>query len=1133
MKTLLLGNGVVSLDDVHPYQNISLTPEAAFDDLTRLAASICQTLIALLCLIDTKRRWLKSQVGLDPSSAQAYLALCTETILQPESWDSRVLVVEDVLADRRFANQELVKSQTSVRFYAAAPLVTPQGLVLGILAVMDRVPRSLSLTQQQALAALSTQAIAQLELRKDLSNPQGGGKKRQLLRKAPKAIERDVAALAHSMLPEAAIGLKSRYQEAIESALEKTLLVAITDRRGTIKYVNDAFCQTSKYSREELLGKDHRLMNSGCHSLDFFKQMWATIRKGNVWKGEIKNRAKDGSFYWVSTAIVPILNAWGKPDEYVSICQDITEHMRMKEERLTQVGHQTDRFFTLSPDLMCILGFEGNFQQVNPAFEKILSYTPEELLSTSFLDRVHPEDKAATQAELEKLTQITASINIENRYRCRDGSYKWLAWTLCGQVEEGVLYAIGRELAKKPSVKSTLLERGSERATALTHLSTLEADVGTALGQSSTLSESLQRCTEAIVQHLDVIGAGIWTVDSAAGGAETLLPLDLQASAGRLLPANAFPAHVPPSHHLIGAIAQTKQPLSTQLSSQGRQVGIGSTTFSGFPLIVESRLVGVMALHSHHRLSKVVHNVLDWVTNVIAIAIDRAWGRDELLTHREALLCRLANQIRHFPGLDTILNTAVTEVRSLLDVDCCHFLWYFSEPDRSILSVTHEACNPGLPSLLGERLPPRLEGLAEIVSQQKTLRINDVSQATELDSDTRSLLIDWGLVSALLLPLKTHTGQLGAIACIHYKGSRQWSDPEVELLQAVVDQLAIAIEQAELFASTRAAALAAQTQAHHLELALQDLEQTEAWLIQTEKMSGLGQMVAGVAHEINNPVNFITGNLSHAHNYIQDLLDLIHYYQQYYPNPVPEIQEFIEEIDLEFLIEDLPKILSSMKMGANRINEIVLSLRNFSRLDDTEMKPINLHEGIDSTLLILHNRMKPAGNFPGIEVIKEYGNLPPVECYAGQINQVFMNIISNAIDALENLRTQQTQPISREEVPENGRVQNPDDSTAATVRERTMPAAPTIWIHTEMVDNNQVLIRIRDNGAGMEQSVVNRLFDPFFTTKPVGKGTGLGLSISYQIVVERHRGSLKCISEPGQGAEFLIQIPVKGLDTEN
>jgi signal transduction histidine kinase len=276
-------------------------------------------------------------------------------------------------------------------------------------------------------------------------------------------------------------------------------------------------------------------------------------------------------------------------------------------------------------------------------------------------------------------------------------------------------------------------------------------------------------------------------------------------------------------------------------------------------------------------------------------------------------------------------------------------------------------------------------------------------------------------------------------------------------------------------------------------------------------MSSIGQMVAGIAHEINNPVSFITGNLCHATHYIEDLLNLIESYQQHYPNPDPSIQEQIEEIDLEFLVEDLPKILSSMQMGADRIHEIVLSLRNFSRLDEAEMKPVNIHEGIDSTLLILHNRLKASGSNPGITIIKEYSNLPPVMCYAGQLNQVFMNIISNAIDALENqpeprqitIRTEVLNTRNCEESQEEGLSSTPDTVTS-----------------------NDVVIRIRDNGSGMPQNVIRHLFEPFFTTKPVGKGTGLGLSISNQIVVEKHGGILKCLSEPGEGAEFWIQIPI-------
>ena len=270
-------------------------------------------------------------------------------------------------------------------------------------------------------------------------------------------------------------------------------------------------------------------------------------------------------------------------------------------------------------------------------------------------------------------------------------------------------------------------------------------------------------------------------------------------------------------------------------------------------------------------------------------------------------------------------------------------------------------------------------------------------------------------------------------------------------------------------------------------------------------MSSLGQLVAGVAHEINNPVSFIYGNLSHASGYIHDLLGLIQRYQQHYPNPKPDIQLEIESIDLDFLVEDLPKILDSMRVGAERICEIVYSLRNFSRVAEAEMKAVDIHEGLDSTLVILQNRLKASGKHPKIEVIKEYGNLPTVECYAGLLNQVFMNLLTNAIDAID----EQNQTRTPEEV-----YANPS----------------TIRVRTEGLDNDRVAIRIADNGPGMTEQVKTRLFDPFFTTKPVGAGTGLGLSISYQIVVEKHRGQLYCFSELSKGTEFVIQIPRSQID---
>ncbi|PSB29085.1 PAS domain S-box protein [Stenomitos frigidus] len=292
------------------------------------------------------------------------------------------------------------------------------------------------------------------------------------------------------------------------------------------------------------------------------------------------------------------------------------------------------------------------------------------------------------------------------------------------------------------------------------------------------------------------------------------------------------------------------------------------------------------------------------------------------------------------------------------------------------------------------------------------------------------------------------------------------------------------------------------------ETALQTLQQTQGQLIQAEKMSGLGQLVAGVAHEINNPVNFIYGNLTHTAEYTHDLLELAQLYQQKYAVPDAQIDEKLAQMDFAFMIEDLPKMLSSMKVGADRIRQIVLSLRNFSRLDEAEMKPVDIHEGIDSTLMILQSRLKATADHPAIEIVKDYGALPLVECYAGQLNQVFMNILANAIDALDGYNKQRSVPSAQRE------------PSQITIRTKLV----TDKHQTNHV--NRVAIQIQDNGPGMTALVQQQLFNPFFTTKPTGKGTGLGLSISYQIVVDKHHGSLHCVSQPGQGSEFWLKIPV-------
>ena len=299
--------------------------------------------------------------------------------------------------------------------------------------------------------------------------------------------------------------------------------------------------------------------------------------------------------------------------------------------------------------------------------------------------------------------------------------------------------------------------------------------------------------------------------------------------------------------------------------------------------------------------------------------------------------------------------------------------------------------------------------------------------------------------------------------------------------------------QVQLYEQIRDRAFVSSQQAQQLSKTLKELQNTQAQLIHTEKMSSLGQLVAGVAHEINNPANFIHANLNHASVYSQDILDLLKLYQQTYPNPTPEISDRAQELDIEFLAEDLPKLMASMQVGTKRIRQIVLSLRNFSRLDEAEMKFVDINEGLDNTLMILNHRLTATPNQPEIQIVKKYGDLPLVECYAGQLNQVFMNILVNAIDAIE---------------------------------ESLVKNEGQIRIHTEFTDEKQAIIKISDNGIGMSEEVTQRVFDYMFTTKPVGKGIGLGMAIAYQIVVDKHQGTIEVDSTPGLGTEFTICIPL-------
>ncbi|QLE44912.1 PAS domain S-box protein [Nostoc sp. C052] len=773
------------------------------------------------------------------------------------------------------------------------------------------------------------------------------------------------------------------------------------------------------------------------------------------------------------------------------------------------------------------LTLEGIFSYVSPNWTEIFGHEVVEVEGKSFIPFIHPDDVHICTDYFQRiLTTGEKQKAIEYRIKHKNGSWRWHTSNSSAirDANGNVLYFVGicYDTTDRKEAEVALAERA--------RLANFRADVDAALTQSDSLQNMMRCCTEALVEHLDAAFARIWTLNKQDN------VLELQVSSGMYTHINGPHKYVPVGQFKIGLIAQEGKPHLTNSVQTDPRVGNKEwakqedmVAFAGYPLIVEDETVGVIAMFARQTVTESAFTALEFAAQEIAIGIKRKQAEIALResAQREALLNRLSNQIRASLDLNYIVETAVQEIHNLFEIDRCVFFWYRQDADVPYWEKVYEAKSSFLPCLLNdqEATNAEIKLIAAKTLSGEIIRINDAE--TVSDSIAQQFLQDFGFTAFMSLPVHTQSGEIGAFSCGYCSGFRPWLNNEVELLQAVTVQLAIAIDQAKLYTQSRITAQTAQDKAQQLEAALLELQQTQAQLIQTEKMSSLGQLVAGIAHEINNPVNFIYGNISHASEYTKDLLHLVELYQQSYCPPTPEINQQIDTIDLDFLRQDLPKILESMKMGAERIRQIVLSLRNFSRLDEDGTKAVDIHQGMDSTLLLLQNRLKAKPGHPGIQVIRDYGNLPPVVCHAGQMNQVFMNLLTNAIDVLE-------EGVGSEEEPgEPGVGSRGKIPLLCTLSPAPLPLVPhtqcpipTIRIRT-LIQEDYVIISIADNGPGMTEEVRKRLFDPFFTTKAVGKGTGMGLSISYQIIVQKHAGKIDCSSAPGEGAEFVVMIPLK------
>ncbi|MFN6539551.1 MAG: ATP-binding protein [Nostoc sp. EkiNYC01] len=494
---------------------------------------------------------------------------------------------------------------------------------------------------------------------------------------------------------------------------------------------------------------------------------------------------------------------------------------------------------------------------------------------------------------------------------------------------------------------------------------------------------------------------------------------------------------------------------------------------------------------------------LQSVTHILATAIERK--RSEALMYTQS---QILEQVTFGVNLYEIFNNLCILLEQQLPGAYCSIL---------LVDRENQKLRAGAAPTLPEEYAKGVDGLmigecsgscGTAAYRGDSVFVTDIATDV-LWADFRDFALSYNIRACWSSPFTSQIGEVLGTFAISHKFPCHPTPHHLEILKTATHIASIATE-------TVRAAEALQKANNELERkvaertgelrkALVDLQETQAQLVHSEKMSSLGQMVAGVAHEINNPISFIAGNLEYANQYINDLLDLIAVYQEQYPELNPSIAAKIKAIDLDYLCDDLPKLMTSMRVGSERITEIVLGLRNFSRLDEAKTKPVDIHEGIDNTLMILNHQLTLPNKLSPIQIVKEYGQLPKVNCYVNQLNQVFMNILNNAIYAFKENNVQHWQAENQ---------------------------MPIIQIKTSITNEKTILISIKDNASGINSEVQEHIFDPFFTTKPVGQGTGLGLSISYQIVVEKHRGKLSCISALGKGTEFQIEIPIQVLNSQ-